>query len=337
MSWQNSRELQLGPNKTFKSKLWSFDNTLPASNNTSAPNSDESTEAKNSNEFNSKQEARKAYAKFKYTASNFALFQKEFFKDVDEEEYDEKQVNDLKQMMSKKHEDGEDDDDDVDDGYEEDDDDKIEDGIIDYDEIEDNEILNNLINQQNNTVASKQYSYSVTSQSNNYEPDATCISSGKKSQGNYQTNYYVNTLDSSNQYNVSQGFYQVDSSSGYDPIKKYHYVYETHSTGSIVNQENYDYNSYVTNKSPYNLTSLQNSSYMPQQTDLNDYSSFSASNYNNNMNTYYTTSSANYAANVTTSTSSTLCNYYNMNNLNDNINTTNDFNSISNQNFYQSY
>ena len=32
MSWQNNRELQLGPNKTFKSKLWKFDDTIQVCN-----------------------------------------------------------------------------------------------------------------------------------------------------------------------------------------------------------------------------------------------------------------------------------------------------------------
>ena len=271
MSWQNNRELQLGPNKTFKSKLWKFDDTIQVCNTNENELLISSIDLKSTVEQTIKttttqtlNEKRKVIGKFKYLASNFALFQKEFFENGEE---DLDQIDIIRENISKQQElnNNDDDDDNYDD--DEDDDDKIEDGIINYDE--ENEILmdknrNNNLNQQQSltTVVADSYDCSYQQQSSNYVTDLNTANNKKSRYDYHETNF-----------NGAQNYYDISAHNQqdtYDSNKKY---YEHNNQQQIFNsnQENYNYNnsynSYSTtsttsNRSPYCLASLQNSAYM---------------------------------------------------------------------------
>jgi len=355
LSWQNNRELQLGPNKTFKSKLWKFDDTIQVCNNT---NENEllisSIDLKSTIEQTIKttttqtlNEKRKVIGKFKYLASNFALFQKEFFENGEE---DLDQIELIRENISKQQElnnnnaDDDDDDDNYDDD-EDDDDDKIEDGIINYDE--ENEILmdksrsHNLNQQQSlTTVVADSYDCSYQQQSSNYVTDLNAANNKKSRYDYHETNF-----------NGAQNYYDISTHNQqdtYDSNKKY---YENNNQQQIYNsnQENYDYNnSYnnysttstttsASNRSPYCLASLQNSAYMIDTTTSAKYlpiNQMESMNEYQNMMTMHNNNNNNIGYNYYETNSPSTCSYYNMTTLAENNNQLN-LNDFSFN--YQSY
>ena len=320
LSWQNSKELQLTSNKTFKSKLWQFENTIQSANNN---DTNETKIIETRNETTN----RKVIAKFKYTASNFALFQKEFFEDIDDYKSEQK---------IQRHEEADEDHDDF-----EDDDDQVEDGIINYDETEETEPVssNNLIN-QNDINPKTCYDYSYQTQTF----EAEMMSSNKKPRSDNDfsmQNYCINTMEAnSTQYVSSQTFYDQNNclAQNYDLNSK-RYIYDTNE---IFNNEfeiknynisNYDFNNNNNlnyTRSPYNLTPLQNSSYVFENTTTSH--EYSNQNVYNNFN-YYSNNDNN--SSTSSSSTSSLCSYYNMTNLAENSAT--NINELNQQHFYQNY
>jgi len=289
LSWQNSRELQLGPNRTFKSKLWTFENTVQ----TVETCINEQLIEPINEEISAKAETRKP---FKLTSSNFDQFQKEFF----QEYVDYKLPHGSKRMRDYENENddekscqAEEDVEENDSEFE--DDDKIEDGPISYDENpEESEILSNIVNNPNakneNKIHLQQPVYNVSDmpptvyEPLHYENDVNC---NKKLRNNNENTYNL-AYNQSIQYMPSQDqncYLNTNSLQCFDTNRsniKYLNCYDNQDF-FMSNQENYEnhlpktYQTYdlnnntiscnysasnLNNRSPYYLNSLQNSSYV---------------------------------------------------------------------------
>lgn len=63
LSWQNTKELHVGPNKTFKSKLWTFDGTILTEQDQDLMKTNENEETKSTNESNKSNEIKEKCSK----------------------------------------------------------------------------------------------------------------------------------------------------------------------------------------------------------------------------------------------------------------------------------
>lgn len=304
MSWQNSRELQLGPNRTFKSKLWHFDNTVQRATTISI---DE--EITVISKVDSSVKASDTRQKVKYTPSNFSHFQNEIFKDFVERKDGFKRTISMRQNEEDSGQDS-----DESEFNSDEDDDKIEDGIINYDETEETELLTNKVNNQNHKTETNTQPPAVAYEmpSIQYEPnnfETTDLNCNKKLRSAQQNVSNLTYYDSSVQpYDPAQcQSYYVDSNPQlnpqcFDPSRKsylpYSYDDQEFFKSNQENSENhfpktYDLNNNTiscntyspinsNNRSPYYLASLQNSSNVIENqsnlkygNELNDYSNIS--------------------------------------------------------------
>ena len=394
--------MQLGPNKTFKSKLWTFENTVQ----TVSISIDQEITGTKIEEISSKPEPRKP---FKFTPSNFVLFQKEFFQDF--VDYKIPQVSKPSRSArdnednDEKGQEEEDDDDEEENDSEYEDDDKIEDGIINYDEItEDPEILSNIVNTKNeNKTYLQQQQQQYNQQPISYEMPPMLyepiqyendVSNYNKKLRLANTNnnnentcnltynesiqyihpqdqsYYINTnslqcLDSvtNRKYPHSyddQEFFKSNQENFENHFPK---SYQTYDFNNNAISCNYSANNNSNNRSPYYLTSLQNTSYVLENqfsntkytNELNDYSSIfdltsaqssalpDPSRYNSKPTgqsfSHFSSSYSNpndFNSSMSSSTSS-LCSYYNMNTLHENsiVNNQQNLNDFNmSQNYY---